>query len=684
MATTGSGTNASMMSARTQMQMKFSIEDSGTCSHGNRVLNYRIDRGMIRQNTGYYDGAYAVSSDMHWYVDNVEMKSWRWDVNWPWQRWTTGNWWLDYQTGSFESTKMNGTYYVKIRWHTPADSPWSNVNFDLGGNLYVGGCCTNTAPTGISGWASNVQAFRLTNNGSIKRWGTECSNSTTREQESTISTYTKRYYDYRDFEVINTGLASKSMSYTHTNLTPNTKYYLDACFRNKVNLQAVVRVNDYYQYSATTSLESPTVRIIYLDSRSIKFNWAQLLGGKASGGEVYYCITPRGSSTSLTNANIQCGSFTTSTSETFISGSCDSWVDGFKLNPSTDYDLLVWSNNVRNSEITRISFTTDRASTLIVDSIKNKVQSSATFVTRIQNARYYDIGTSEVTSNVDTSRLYLSTASNPDSVPGGFGRVLTHPKGYWKCRYIRLQMGRSNVDTYRYLLKWKVLDTAGTDVAAGRSTISGWTNSINATNTDYSNYAHTTGTSWLTLDLGSIQTIKETILYPYYDSRNNQNTTSATVLSNTRAYADVNIEISEDGTDYKNVYSSGSEYTVATYAAMKADGTAPGTGQPERDLFGFRIVPDSETVPVTLSNLNKNSVAIANNTRILPGQTYNLISSTTDRHYDSVWTTLRTVEFPVAQRIKPDGSIIDYRLWRIRPNGQKFKMTGSIIDRTQD
>lgn len=683
MATTGNGTNASMISAKTQMQMMFSIEDSGTCSNGNRVLNYRIDRGMIRQNIGYYDGSYRVSSDMHWYVDNVEMKSWRWDVNWPWQRWFTGNWWLDYQTGSFESTKMNGTYYVKIRWHTPASSPWHKVNFDLGGNLYVGGCCVNTIPSGISGWASNVQAFRLTNNGSITDWGTECSTGNTRQWKSTHSIYSKYYYN--SSETLNSGTAySTSKSYTITGLTPNTKYYLDFSFMNRAGLWATVRVNDYYQYSATTSLESPTVRITYLDSRSIKFNWTQLLGGKASGGRVYYCITPRGSSTSLTNTNTQCGSFTTSTSETSISGSRDSWVDGFNLNPSTDYDLLVWSNNVRNSEITRISFTTDRASTLIVDSIKNKVQSSATFITRIQNARYYDIGTLEVTSNVDTSRLYLSTASNPDLVPGGFGRVLTHPKGYWKCRYIRLQMGRSNVDTYRYLLKWKVLDTAGTDVAAGRSTISGWTNSTNATNTNYSNYAHTTGTSWLTLDLGSIQTIKETILYPYYDSRNNQNTTSATVLSNTRAYADVNIEISEDGTDYKNVYSSGSGYTVATYAAMKADGTAPGTDQTESNLLGFRIVPDSETVPITLSNLNKNSVAIANNTRILPGQTYNLISSTTDRHYNSSWTTLRTVEFPVAQRIKPDGSIIDYRLWRIRPNGQKFKMTGSIIDRTQD
>lgn len=683
MAATGNGTNASMISVRTQMQMMFSIEDSGTCSNGNRVLNYRIDRGMIRQNIGYYDGEYGVSSDMHWYVDNVEMKSWRWDVNWPWQHWTTGNWWLDYQTGSFESTKMNGTYYVKIRWHTPARPPWNNVNFDLGGNLYVGGCCVNTIPSGISGWASNVQAFRLTNNGSITGWGTECSTGNTRQWESTHSIYSKRYHN--SSETLNSGTAySTSKSYTITGLTPNTKYYLDFCFMNRAGLWATVRVNDYYQYNATTSLESPTVRITYLDSRSIKFNWTQLLGGKASGGRVYYCITPRGSSTSLTNTNIQCGSFTTSTSGTSISGSCDSWIDGFNLNPNTDYDLLVWSNNVRNSKITRISFTTDRASTLIVDSIKNKVQSSATFVTRIQNARYYDIGTSEVTSNVDTSRLYLSTASNPDLVPGGFGRVLTHPKGYWKCRYIRLQMGRSNVDTYRYLLKWKVLDTAGTDVAASISTISGWTNSTNVTNTNYSNYAQTTGTSWLTLDLGSIQTIKETILYPYYDSRNNQSTTSATVLSNVRAYADVNIEISEDGTDYKNVYSSGSRYTVATYAAMKADGTAPGTGQTESNLLGFRIVPDSEIVPVTLSNLNKNSVAIANNTRILPGQNYNLISSTTDRHYDSAWTTLRTVEFPVAQRIKPDGSIIDYRLWRIRPNGQKFKMTGSIIDRTQD
>ena len=117
---------------------------------------------------------------------------------------------------------------------------------------------------------------------------------------------------------------------------------------------------------------------------------------------------------------------------------------------------------------------------------------------------------------------------------------------------------------------------------------------------------------------------------------------------------------------------------------MKADGTAPGIRQAKSNLLGYRIVPDSPVVATTISNLNKNALALANNERIKPGETYNIATYAIDRHYMSSTKINGTVEFPVARQIKSDGSIIDYRLWRIRPNGQKFKMTGSIIDRSQD
>lgn len=682
MATVISGHTSNFYSANARCKMQFSIEDSGSCSNGKRVLNYRIDRGLTRNVGGYYDGAYTTGSTMTWFVNGYQQKQWEWSVNWPYQRWpASGDWWLDYQTGSFKCSQMNGTYTVTMRWKAYG---WSSAAFDLSGSLYVGGCCTSAAPTGISGWVSNVQAFKLTNNGSITGWGTECTSSTTRNQESTVSTYNKRYYDYRDLQVVGTNKTTTTMSYTHTGLTPNTKYYLDACFRNKSDLWATYRVNDIYQYSTTTSLESPSARITYLDSRSIQFNWSQKFGGKASGGTVYYYITKRGESTSVSGSTITCGSFTTSTSGTSFSGSRDTWTDDFRLTPSTEYDLWVWSYNVRKSVITKISFTTDRASTPILEKIEDKVQSSVTLVTRRQSACNYDRGTSQITSNVNTGQLYITTATNPDAAPGGFGKKVTYPQGFWSCRYIRLQMGRSNVDANAYILKWKVINTAGTDVANGRTTISGWTNSTNVTNTNYSNYASTSTSAWLTLDLGSIQTIWETIIYPYYDARNNQNTTSSTVLSNTRGFRDLNIEISTDGTTWKRVYSSGSGYTVATYANMKADGTAPGTGQSESNLYGYRVVPDSPSVATTISNLNKNSLAITNKQRVTPGQTYNITATMVDRHYSTGWYNIGKIEFPVARRIKPDGSIIDYRLWRIRPNGQKFKMTGSIIDRSQD
>lgn len=682
MATVNSGHTSNFYSANSRCKMQFSIEDSGSCSNGKRVLNYRLDRGLTRNVGGYYDGAYTAGSTMTWFVNGVQQKQWEWSVNWPYQRWpASGDWWLDYQTGSFECSQMNGTYTVTIRWHAYG---WSNAAFDLSGSLYVPGCCTSSVPTGISGWVSNVQAFQLTNNASITGWGTECTSSTTRAQESTIST--KNYWEDTYRTTVWPSSTSTTMSYTHTGLKPNTKYYLDAAFRNKSEMWAVIRSStNVFQYSTTTSLESPSARITYIDSRSIQFSWSQNFGGKASGGTVYYFITSRGGTTSVSGSTITCGSFTTSTSGTSFNGSRNSWTDGFRLSPSTEYDLWVWSNNVRNSAITKISFTTDRASTPILEKIEDKVQSSVTIVTRRQSARNYDRGTSQVTSNVNTGQLYLTTAANPDTAPGGFGKQVTYPQGFWNCRYIRLQMGRNNVDAGSYILKWKAINTAGTDVANGRTTISGWTNSTNVTNTNYANYASSSSSgAWLTLDLGSIQTIQETIIYPYYDARNNQGTTSSTVLASTRGFRDLNIEISTDNSTWKRVYSSGSGYNVSTYANMKADGTAPGTGQAESNLLGYRIVPDSPSVATTISNLNKNSLAISNNQRITPGQSYNVTATMIDRHYSTGWHNIGKIEFPVARRIKPDGSIIDYRLWRIRPNGQKFKMTGSIIDRSQD
>lgn len=682
MASVASGHTSNFFSPKSRCKMQISVEDAGYCSNGKRVINYRIDRGLTRNVGGYYDGVYDTGSTMKWYVDNVEMKSWEWKVYWTISggRWPSqGDWWIDYQNGSFESSKKSGTYTVKCRWNAYG---WSSNPFDLSTSLYIGGCCTNTAPTGISGWASNVQAFRLTNNGSITGWGTECSTGNTRQWESTHSIYSKRYYN--SSETLNSGTAySTSKSYTITGLTPNTKYYLDFSFMNRAGLWATVRVNDYYQYSATTSLESPMARITYLDSRSIKFAWSQNYGGKSSSGKVYYRITTRGSSASVRGSDVQIASFTTSVSGTSTSGTRDTWSDGFRLSPDTEYDLWVWSYNVRDSAITKISFTTDRASTIVLDSIKDKVHSSATFLTKRQNARYYDTGTEQLTSNVGTGEVYITTGTNPTVAPGGFGKRVTYTQGFWNCRYMRVQMGRNNVDTGRYLLQWEIYNSDGSNVAPGK-TISGWSNSTYATNSNFSNYASTSGTAWLTIDLGSEMKIRDTILYPYYDARNNQATTSSTVLSSTRAFQEVNVEVSKDGSTWTRVYSSGSRYLVGTYAGMKADGTAPGIGQAKSNLLGYRIVPDSPVVATTISNLNKNALALANNERIKPGETYNIATYAIDRHYMSSTKINGTVEFPVARQIKSDGSIIDYRLWRIRPNGQKLKMTGSIIDRSQD
>lgn len=681
-----SGYTSNFFSDKTNCKMQIDLSDSGTCSNGNRVVNYRIDRGLRRNVGGYYDGVYSSETTMHALVDWQEMKNWRWDIYWTIAggRWPAyGEWWMDYQTGSFESTKKNGTYTTTIRWDPWG---WTTAYWDLSVSLYIGGCCETKIPTGISGWASNVQAFRLTNNASITGWGTECGSSTTRAQESTIST--KSYWEDTYRTTVWPSSTSTTMSYTHTGLTPNTKYYLDAAFRNKDDVWAVMRINNKdFSYSAITSLEAPTVRITSLDSRSINFYWAQNLGGKASGGKVYYKITTTGSSTSTKGSDVLCGSFTTSSSGTSISGNRNSWTDGFRLNPNTKYDLWVWGNNVRNSVVTKITFVTDRASTTVYEGYQDKMHSSVTLKTRRQNARYYDTGTSQVSSNVGTGQIYITTAANPDTNPGGFGKRVTYAQGYWNCRYIRLQLGPSTEDSNRRIFKWRVINTSGTDVAEGRTSISGWTNSSYAVNTGYNanNYANTSGSAWLTLDLGSNQTIRETIIYPYYyPNESNTITTTNARNASIRGYQYLNIQISTNNSTWTTVYSSGNTYGVATQATTKGDGTNPGNNQSSGNLLGYRVIPDSPTVYTTISNLSKSSLAISNNQRIIPGKVYNITSTMTDRHYATGWTNHGTIEFPVARRIKQDGSIIDYRLWRIRPNGQKFKMTGSIIDRSQD
>lgn len=657
------------------------------CDGNQRKLDWYARRGMYR-NANTWTGPTYSSHGGHIWVNVAGQEvlsvdrtySWNttwtgWDYTWPEGNIGQGTVWVS----------ANATHNYSIRWK-------DNWGWDItaSNSISVGGCCTDTEPGSVSGWSSNVQAFQITNNGRLDGgWGTECSESVSRQNESTISIYNSRLYDDSKETVIDWDSNNTSFSYTHSNLTPNTRYYLDAAFKNKVDRWMSVREsvngNRNFAYNAITSLEAPQVRITAISSRSVNFSWSQNMGGKASAGKIYYRITTPGSSTSIKGSDVQCGSFATNTSGTAVSGSRNSWSDGFRLSPNTKYDLWVWSNNVRDSVVTKISFVSDRASSIIYEKVQDKVHSSVTVVTRRQNARYFDQGNNENTNSVGTGQVYLTTAANPDTSPGGFGKRVAYSNGTWKCRYLRIQMGPSNIVTYREVFKWQVFNTAGVDVAEGRTTISGWTNSTIATNTSWNSasYAYTNGDAWLTLDLGSEQTIRETIVYPfYYPNERNTVATSSTACASIRGYRYLNLEISSNKTTWKRVYSSGNTSGIQTQAATKGDGTWPGNSQ--RSILGYRIVPDSPSVNVTISNLNASSLAISTKNRIVPGRTYKIMSTAADRHYYTGWSHISNIEFPVARRIKPDGSIIDYRLWRIRPNGQKFRMTGSIIDRSQD
>lgn len=681
-ATTYYGGNLPTSKLRAAVQVD--VWDVG-CDGNKRKLDWYARRGMYR-NAATWTGRTSSSYGGHIWVNVAGQEVFSQDRTYNWNTtWTGWNYtWPEGNIGQGTVTvAANTTHNFSIRWK-------DNWGWDItaSASIAVGDCCVTTGPTGLKGWTSNVQAFQITNNASITGWGTECTTNETRSQETTISTRSKRDDSYSGQSIIYPSSTSTTMAYTHTNLTPNTRYYFDSAFRNKTGWWTQLRAADQtFSYNAITSLESPSVRITGLDSRSVNFNWSQNMGGKASNGNIYYRITATGSSASVKGSDTTCGSFTTSTSGTAVSGSRNSWTDGFRLNPNTKYDLWVWSNNVRNSVITKVTFVTDRISSTIYEGIEDKVHSSVTVKTRRQNARYFDRGTSEITTNVGTGQVYLTTATNPDTAPGSFGKRVTYGTGTWNCRYIRLQMGPNTVNTGRHIFKWQVINTAGTDVAQGRTSISGWTNSTVATNTSWNSasYSETTGNAWLTLDLGSNQTIRETIVYPYYyPNESNTKTTTASKNASIRGYQFLNIEISTNNSNWTRVYSSGNTYGIQTQATTKGDGTNPGNNQAAGNLLGYRVVPDSPTLRTTISNLNKSTLAVSNNQRITPGKTYKIMSTTTDRHYATGWSNHASIEFPVARRIKSDGSIIDYRLWRIRPNGQKFKMTGSIIDRSQD